>query len=312
MAVLVTGCAPGIGAAAALKMAGLGLRVFAGVKTPEEGSQLLRTYTSFQNLPHSGGIVPVVLDLTRKDDIEDAVRLVTKTLKKDRLRLIAVVNNAAPTPEVVPLEALALDKLRQQLEVNIVGQLAVTQTFLPLLRQNGGRSGNGRSGSHGAPLPSTPSPRVIFVTCAPSRVPTPLLGSYHVGKRGFEAVANTLRLELQPWRIEVSMVSLGMADTGFMLAGISTMRENLRAMPHQLKDPIVWKPYEEMGAHLEAQAKATQKGDSKLSLEDCADAIIDALLACRPEVAYSAGIDSVFTMPFLLALPARFRDLINL
>jgi len=283
-------------------MAGMGLRVFAGVKTPEEGELLLKSAPAASNSPPSGGIVPVVMDLSRKDEIERALQVVSKALERDHLRLLALVNNGAPSPEVAPLETLALDKLRYQLEVNVVGQLAVIQAVLPLLRQAGTT----------AMQPGVLSPRLIFVGCAPSQVPVPLLGSYHTSKQCSEALASTLRLELRPWKIDVSTVNLGTADTSFLHAGMTTMRENLGTAPAQLKDPAVWKPYMNMGAHLDAEARTTIKRKNKLSPDACADAIVNALLTRRPEASYSVGTDSLFTIPLLMSLPAKLRDVVDL
>jgi NAD(P)-dependent dehydrogenase (short-subunit alcohol dehydrogenase family) len=107
-------------------------------------------------------------------------------------RLDAVVNNAGIIV-AGPVEALSLAELRRQLDVNVVGQVAVTQAVLPRLRSSKGRA--------------------VFVSSISGRVATPLLGAYSASKFAIEAVADALRMELHPWRIRVSIVEPAQIDT---------------------------------------------------------------------------------------------------
>lgn len=127
-AVLITGASTGIGRATALYLAGRGGRVFAGVRKEEDGSSLEREST--------GDLTPVIVDVSDLETITGCFERIAAVVG-DR-GLDGLVNNAGITVQG-PLEHLSLDDLRWQLEVNVTGQLAVTQVFLPLLRKARGR-----------------------------------------------------------------------------------------------------------------------------------------------------------------------------
>src|SRR3954463_13842773 len=131
-AVLITGASTGIGEATARQLQRAGFRVFAGVRKPEDGDRLRA----------AGVTVIQPLDVTKSEDIESAVSTVQQELGGAELR--GIVNNAG-IGLGGPLEALDLDDFRRTLEVNTTSQLAVTQAFLPLLRQSKGCVVNMRS-----------------------------------------------------------------------------------------------------------------------------------------------------------------------
>jgi NAD(P)-dependent dehydrogenase (short-subunit alcohol dehydrogenase family) len=102
--------------------------------------------------------------------------------------LAGLVNNAGVTIPG-PLEYLALENFRQQLEINLIGQLAVTQACLPLIRL-----------AHG---------RIVTISSVAGRLTMPFNGAYSAAKHAPEALCDTLRLELAPWGIQVSLVQPG-------------------------------------------------------------------------------------------------------
>ncbi len=175
--VLVTGATRGIGRATAIRLAEHGWNVFAGVRRAQDGEEL----TGAQ----PGRISPVVVDVT---DAEQVAAL-EQALPPD---LDALVNNAGIVVGG-PLEAVPLSELRRQLEVNVVGQVAVTQALLPRLRRTRGR--------------------VVFVSSLSGRVSTPLTGPYNASKFALEAVADALRMEVAPWGIRVAVVEPAQTDT---------------------------------------------------------------------------------------------------
>jgi short chain dehydrogenase len=121
--VLVTGAARGIGRATALRLADAGWDVIAGVRGAEDGETLA------QERP--GRISSLILDITDGSH----VAALNSALPE---RLDAVVNNAGVAVGG-PIEAVPLSELRRQLDVNVVGQAAVTQAVLPRLRETRGR-----------------------------------------------------------------------------------------------------------------------------------------------------------------------------
>ena len=106
--------------------------------------------------------------------------------------LAGLVNNAGVTIPG-PLEYLALDSFRQQIEINLIGQLAVTQACLPLIRLARGR--------------------IVTISSVAGRLTMPFNGAYSAAKHALEALSDTLRLELAPWGIQVSMIQPGTIAT---------------------------------------------------------------------------------------------------
>ena len=121
---LVTGASTGMGRAIALSLGRRGFHVFATVRRQEDGEALQRDSV--------GCLTPVLMDVTNHTQITQAVEQVTAHAGDHGLD--ALVNNAG-VALAWPLELVPLDKFRWQFEVNVDGQLAVTQAFLPLVRR---------------------------------------------------------------------------------------------------------------------------------------------------------------------------------
>ncbi len=169
--VLVTGAGRGIGRATVQRLGGAGWDVIAGVRRLEDAEGLQAE--------------PLLLDITDTAHVAALESALPASLD-------AVVNNAGIAVSA-PVEAIALDDLRRQLEVNVVGQVAVTQAVLPRLRASKGR--------------------VVFVSSLSGRVATPMLGAYNASKFALEGMADTLRMELRPWGVRVSLIEPSQTDT---------------------------------------------------------------------------------------------------
>src|SRR5262245_4808205 len=125
---VITGASTGIGRACAIRFDSLGYRVFAGVRR-EADAEALGAATSDR-------FEPLILDVTDPEAIRAAAARVSEALGGEPLA--GLVNNAGIAVSG-PSEFLPIDELRKQLEVNFIGQVAVTQAFLPLLRRSKGR-----------------------------------------------------------------------------------------------------------------------------------------------------------------------------
>src|SRR5437016_946720 len=126
--VVVTGASTGIGKATALHLDALGFRVFAGVRRDENGAALTREA--------SERLRAIFIDVTDGVSITTAVDAVRQAVADSRLA--GIVNNAG-IAVAGPAEFLPVEDFRYQLEVNFIGQVAMTQAFLPLLRESEGR-----------------------------------------------------------------------------------------------------------------------------------------------------------------------------
>jgi NAD(P)-dependent dehydrogenase (short-subunit alcohol dehydrogenase family) len=253
---LVTGASSGIGAACAMRLARSGWRVLAGVRRKGDAPQ---------------GTHEVLLDVTSEEQIRAA---------SDRVgELDALVNNAG-IAIAIPLEFIPLDELRRQLEVNVVGQVAVTQAFLPQLRRSRGR--------------------VVFVGSIAGRSALPFLGPYAASKHALEAVADSLRLELRPFGIEVSIVEPGSIKTA-----IWTRSAELAASLANGAPPAMRELYGERTAAFGRVAR--ERGANGASADAVAQAVEDVLTSARPRTRRLVGRDAMLRAGFEL-LPDRLRD----
>jgi NAD(P)-dependent dehydrogenase (short-subunit alcohol dehydrogenase family) len=254
--VLITGASRGIGHAAALRMAAAGWDVYAGVRRAEDGP--------------AG--TPVVLDVTDASQVAALDEVLPD-------RLDAVVNNAGVVVSG-PVEALDLDDLRHQLEVNVTGQLAVTQAVLPRLRRSRGR--------------------ILFVSSVSGRVASPLTGAYNASKFAIEGLADAMRMELKPWGIAVVLIEPGSIDTDLWRNALDTADEAEAAMQPEHRELYA--------AHLAGMRKTIPRIQKQASpVEKAADAIEQALTADRPKARYLVGTDAKVQVA-LSALPTRVVD----
>jgi NAD(P)-dependent dehydrogenase (short-subunit alcohol dehydrogenase family) len=179
----------------------------------------------------------------------------------------------------MPLEFVPLDELRHQLEVNLVGQVAVTQAFLPALRRTRGR--------------------IVFVGSIAGKSALPFLGPYAASKHALEAVADSLRLELRPWGIRVSIVEPGTIKTPIWGRGAAKADELLAA------DERAAELYGDRVAAF--RRVAAKRGAGGAPAEKVAAVVESALTAERPRARYLVGKDARIRAG-VERLPARARD----
>jgi len=250
--VLITGASTGIGRAAALRLDGAGWRVFAGVRRKED-AEALRTAGSER-------LAPLILDVTDAGQIAAAAERIDADADG---RLDGLVNNAGVAIPS-PLETMPIDDFRRQLEVNLTGQLAVTQALLPALRVARGR--------------------IVFISSIGGRIAFPLTGAYHTAKFGIEAVGDVFRQELRPWGISVSIVEPGSIDTPIWERGERTADEVGERSPQ--RDALYGKAIE---SYRGVVRKLAERG---IPPQKVAAVIEHALSAGRPRSRYLVGIDA--------------------
>lgn len=179
--VVVTGTSSGIGRSTAEKLAEEGYTVFAGVRDPADGERI--------SADVAGDVIPMTLDVTDQASIQSAAAQVSERTGGE---LAGLVNNAG-TGFAEPLETIDIDRFREQLEVNLVGQLAVTQAFLPMLRAANGR--------------------LVFMGSIGGKTAFPFAGPYITSKHALEGLADSLRQELRGSGVDVALIEPGPMDT---------------------------------------------------------------------------------------------------
>jgi NAD(P)-dependent dehydrogenase (short-subunit alcohol dehydrogenase family) len=246
---LVTGSSSGIGRATALRLAAAGQHVYAGVRHQEDGDQLVRAATA-------GEITPLILDVTEPGHIEAAAAAIAAHGGLDGLVNNAGYGLACPT-ELVPLPAF-----RRQLEVNVTGQLAVTQAMLPALRQARGR--------------------IVMVSTIGVRFSPPFAGPLDAAKAALTALGDTLRQELAPWGVRVVLVEPASINSG---AADKVTRDAAAAL--DAAGPQGRALYEDAFTNM---LQVMERRESHGSPPDVAAAtIVRALTAPRPRAVYLTG-----------------------
>lgn len=260
--VLVTGASSGIGEAAALRLARAHWHVLAGVRTPADADRL-----------RAERIEPVTIDVTEPATIAAvAARLGDEPLH-------GLVNNAG-TALAMPLEFLPLEQLRGQLEVNLVGHVAVTQALLPNLRAARGR--------------------IVNVGSIAGRSALPFLGAYAASKHALEAVTDVLRVELRPFGIEVTVIEPGTIATPIWRKGGDRFQELAADLPTELG--VLY------GGRMAAFRRAAAAAGRRAEPADVVAVVVElALNEERPKPRYVVGRDAR-RRALVERLPARLRD----
>jgi NAD(P)-dependent dehydrogenase (short-subunit alcohol dehydrogenase family) len=268
--VFITGASTGIGEATALHLDGLGHRVFAGVRNDADGDRLVARASKY--------LFPVRCDVTDLDQIAAARKVVGEEAGEAGLQ--GLVNNAGVAVGG-PLEHLPLERWRWQFDVNVFGQIAVTQAFLDLVRQGRGR--------------------VSFTGSIGGRNANAMLGPYAASKHAIEAISQSLRGELEPWSIHVSVVEPGAIKTPIWDKG----RNTADMLAEQL-GPEAAAQYAE---GIDFVRKGIEFQDKNAaSPEKVAKAFEHALFSRRPHTQYLVGIDAKVLGTLNRLLPQSVLD----
>lgn len=268
-AVLVTGSSTGIGRACALELERAGFSVFAAVRKPEDG----------EALQAAGGsrIKPLILDVTDAATITAAVERIGELTSG---RLAGLVNNAGVAVPG-PVETIPIDDFRRQFEVNVIGQVAVTQACLAMIRAARGR--------------------VVLISSIGGRVALPYVFAYSSSKHALEGIGDSLRQEMKRFGVEVSIIEPGAVATPIWTKGQQEAPAIRAAM-----DPPMRELY---GDQLDALRRASEKADAGgVPPEQVAATVLEALTAKRPRTRYPVGTDAKVQSRLRRLLPDRVFD----
>jgi NAD(P)-dependent dehydrogenase (short-subunit alcohol dehydrogenase family) len=262
--VLVTGASTGIGEATAFHLRELGFDPVAGVRRDEDAERL-----------EGHGLQTVRLDVTDEAQIAAAREAIGDGV------LAGLVNNAG-VAVAAPLEYVPLDQFRRQLEVNLIGQVAVTQVFLPALRRAGGR--------------------IVNVSSIGGRVALPLLSPYNASKFALEAVSDSLRRELRPQGVDVIVIEPGGIKTAIWKKGNKLADELISEMP-----PEAERLYGRLVAGVRRETVKIER-ERGLSPRAVAEVIGTALSVERPRTRYVVGREAKVRANLARLLPDRAMD----
>lgn len=267
-AVVVTGASTGIGEATTEHLRSLGFDVFAGVRKDEDAERA-----------RSNGLKAVNLDVTDSGSIESARGEVEAAL--DGGHLAGLVNNAGVAISG-PIEFVSPDELTRQLDINVVGQVRVTQAFMKLLRRDRGR--------------------VINISSIGGRIALPLVGPYAASKFALEALSDSLRREVRGQGIEVVVVEPGAIKTPIWGKGNAAADAMLADAP-----PEAEQLYGDMIRALRAEAVKIEE-ERGLPPGEVAKVVGEALTARKPKTRYLVGRDAKMRAALAKRLPDRVMD----
>lgn len=253
---LVTGASTGIGRACVDELAGTGARVWACVRADADEKALLGD--------HGDGVTVLRMDLTDPASVRAAGERVCAAGP-----LHGLVNNAGVALPG-PLEYMPIDVFRRQIEVNLVGQLAVTQVMLPALRQAREQDADAR---------------IVMIGSIGGRIAGPMLGPYHASKFGLAGLTDSLRAELAPSGIPVVLIEPGAVATPIWSRGAAAGDQMLAQLSPAGK--------ERYGAQITAaQDDAARSARRGLPAKRAAQIVVKALTARNPRPRYLIGNDA--------------------
>lgn len=262
--VLVTGASSGIGEACAVHLAHKGFRVYAAARRVE----LLRNLEGLAG----GRITPLALDVTDKDSIDAALA----RINEDGVSLFGLINNAGIIA-MGPVETLPLDEWHRQYETNVFGLVQMTQAVLPAMRTVG-------------------KGRIVNIGSIAGRVASPFQGAYASSKHAVEGISDSLRREVAPFGIQVSLVRPGFINTPFGEHGRQALE------PHTQDG----EPYAEQAkAFMAWRAKGHPNAPGPMIV---AEAVHDALTANKPRAYYAAPAKSYIPLAMRHFLPTPLTD----
>lgn len=244
--VVVTGASSGIGEACALRLAKAGFDVYAGVRQDGDAERAAGLHDR---------VTPLKLDVADEASVAQAREQVGSG------PVAGLVNNAGISVSG-PLEFVPLDEWRKQLEVNVIGQVAVTQAFLPGIRQARGR--------------------IVNIGSVGGIVAPPLLSPYAASKFALEGLSDSLRRELRPHGVHVAIVEPGSVATRIWEKGVSAADDLAADMP-----PEAEQVYGELIETI--RGEATKAAERAIPPDEVAKVVEHALTSEKPKVRYAVG-----------------------
>lgn len=240
---LVTGASSGIGEATALKLKALGYTVYGAARRVDRMRPLA-----------DAGIRVLSMDVTDDASMQAGVQKIIA----ESGRIDVLVNNAG-YGSYGAVEDVPLDEARAQFDVNVFGAVRLIQLILPYMRSQ-------RSGT------------IVNITSMGGKIHTPLGAWYHGTKFALEAISDCLRMEVQPFGIDVVIIEPG---------GIKTEWADIAA--EKLRHVSGKGPYSSQARAMaeSMDGEASRKRQSPPEL--IADTIAQAVSADRPKTRYAVG-----------------------
>lgn len=250
-AIVITGASTGIGKACALYLDKLGFKVYAGIRSDTDGDNLRRLA--------SDKLVPIILDVTDEKSISDAAGFIER---ESGSQIFGLINNAGIGRSGV-LEATPVNEIKNVMDVNVIGLMAMTKAMIPMLRKNKGR--------------------IINIGSTASFLASPGASAYAASKFAVRAITDSLRRELKPFDMNVVLVAPGAVESEIWKKGKAYKEE----MSKNIK-PEIAQSYAQLikfGENLITKIK-------KIPAVEVAKSVEHALTSAKPKHYYLVGEDA--------------------
>jgi len=251
-----------------------GWRVFGTVRKTQDGESLRSEFGT--------AVTPIMLNVTDRASVKAAAQAVSSALQGAGLDGLV---NVAGVGSVAPVEYATQDGLLEIFNINLFGQIALTQALLPLLRT-----------AHG---------RIVNITSVGAHLAIPFGSPINASKSAFGIFSDTLRLELHPFGIHVSVIEPGAIKTPAVNKTLGDVEGVIRELP-----PDGASQYGEMLRSFARRAYQREMNGS--SPDVVAQAIHHALTAARPRIRYRVGKHSTLLALLATFVPDRLLDKIRL
>jgi len=267
--VVVTGVSTGIGWGVLKILIEHGFLVFGSVRKEEDAEKLKKEFGE--------AFIPLLFDIRDEAAVHAAAQQVRKVLNGETL--FGLVNNAGMAI-AAPLMHLPIEDFRKQLEINVTGQLIITQAFAPLLGAD--RSLKGAPG------------RIVNISSGSGKNGSPFVGAYVASKHALEGLSESLRREMILYGIDVIIVGPGPIATPIWDKG-------------EKVDANIFKHTEYFEAGVKFQNYIIKRGRNGLPVEKVSNIILQALTSAKPRVRYSITPNPLIAWVASI-LPKRFID----
>ncbi|WP_246168293.1 SDR family oxidoreductase [Paenibacillus antarcticus] len=209
---LITGCSSGFGLLTSVELAREGFMVVSGMRNPEDKEALMK---ASQIAGVESSIQVVAMDVRNEDQVQDVVN----QIQNNYGRLDILINNAGVAVGGM-IEEIPLSMWKEQMEINFLGMVCVTQAVLPLMREGGGG-------------------RIIQMSSISGNVGFPGYGPYASSKFALEGFSECLAMEVKPFGIDVILVEPGAYGTPIWGKSFSQMSQASHSPYKGLLDRIL-------------------------------------------------------------------------
>jgi len=268
--VLITGCDTGFGRLLSAALDKDGYNVISGCLTEDGVKGLTRELSERATV--------LRLDITSDEDVARCLARV----KQQTPVLHALVNNAGINSGSL-IDWSSMNDFRKVMDVNYIGGVNMTKTFLPL-------------------LVATRGSRVVNVTSVAGIIAAPGMGPYAGSKHAFDAFSHSLRRECREFGLHVSILSPGFMKTAIVINAAETNKRTWDALPAETRARYGDQFFQEYVGYIADHTRGAED-PAKMTV-----ALQHAVGSTQPKLRYYPGNQASLFFRFVGWLPHSWVD----